>query len=135
MYYNNKKLILSCFWVVLGIVLVILATTEVIKNEFYGGFGGGLIAVGILQIVNNIKYRKNSDYKNKVDIDSQDERNRFIRMKAWSWTGYTLVMVFGIATIVFAVMEKSEFAKLSSYLVCGTIGTYWIIYTILNRKY
>ena len=47
MYYNNKRLALSVFWIILGAALFILSITEVIDSALYSGMGGALIAVGI----------------------------------------------------------------------------------------
>ena len=46
MYYNNKKLALSIFWVVLGAVLLGLSVTGVLDSDVYSGMGGALMAVG-----------------------------------------------------------------------------------------
>ena len=85
MYYNNKRLALIVFWIVLGAVLVVLTVTEVLDSSIYSGMGGALMAVGTLQLIRAVKYRKDSEYKEKVDTELGDERNRFLRMKSWSW--------------------------------------------------
>ena len=41
MYYNNKRFALSIFWLVLGVVLLVLSLTEVLDSSIYAGFGGG----------------------------------------------------------------------------------------------
>ena len=68
MYYNNRRLLLSVFWTVLGAVLLTLSIMEKIDSGIFSGMGGALMAIGILQIIRNVKYRKNSDYKEKIDI-------------------------------------------------------------------
>ena len=55
--YNNKRLALSIFWVLLGIVLIGLSVMEVLDNSIYAGMGGALIGVGILQIVRIVRYK------------------------------------------------------------------------------
>ena len=84
MYYNNKRLALSIFWAVVGLVLTVLSVTEVLDSSIYSGMGGGLMAVGVLQAIRNVKYRKDADYREKIDVEANDERNRFLRMKSWS---------------------------------------------------
>ncbi len=54
--YNNKRLALSIFWVLLGIVLIGLSVMEVLDKSIYSGMGGALIGVGILQIVRIVRY-------------------------------------------------------------------------------
>ena len=39
MYYNNKRLALTVFWIVLGAVLVVLTVTEVLDSSIYSGMG------------------------------------------------------------------------------------------------
>jgi len=135
MYYNNKKLVLSIIWVVLGIVLIILSCMGKITSPYCSGLGGGLIAVGILQIVKNLKYKNDDSFKEKIDIEATDERNRFLRMKAWSWVGYVLLFGVCITEIVFFVMGKEKIGELLSYVICGIIGLYWLVYFILQKRY
>ena len=104
--YNNKRLALSIFWVVLGVTLVGLSFAEVLDSSLYSGMGGALAAVGILQIIKNLKYRNNPVYREKVDTEVSDERNRFLRMKSWSWAGYIVVLVESIGVIVAMVLGQ-----------------------------
>ena len=77
---NNRRLVLSIFWVVLGLVLVVLSIAEVLDSSVYAGMGGALTAVGALQVIRNLRYRGNEEYREKVDTEVNDERNRFLRM-------------------------------------------------------
>ena len=54
---NNRRLVLSIFWVVLGLVLVVLSIMEVLDSSVYAGMGGALAAVGALQVIRNLRYR------------------------------------------------------------------------------
>ena len=90
--YDNKRLALSIFWVVAGIALVVLSVMEVLDSSLYAGMGGGLAVVGVFQIVRNLKYRTNAEYREKVDVEVNDERNKYLRMKSWSWAGYITVL-------------------------------------------
>ncbi len=87
MVYNNKKLLLSIFWILAGAALLVLTVAEVLKEPVYAGMGGALITVGVLQTIRNVRYRKDAEYREKVDTEVNDERMSFIRMKSWSWTG------------------------------------------------
>ena len=134
MYYNSRKLIISILWVLIGITLIILSKTGIIGDALYTGFGGGLIAVGILQIVRNIKYRTNEGYRHAVDIAANDERNRHIRMKAWSITAYIAILAAAVVSIVMYVSGKSEYGQLLSICVCFMILVYLIVTVILRKK-
>ena len=133
--YNNKKLALSIFWVVLGAVLLGLSVAEVLDSSIYAGMGGALMAIGVLQMVKNIRYRKDSGYREKIDTQISDERNEFLRMKSWCWTGYITVLVEGIGVIVCMILKEETIQLILAYSVCLIIGVYWIAFMILRRKY
>ena len=133
--YDNKRLFLSVFWVVLGAVLLILALTGKLDSTLYAGMGGGLIAVGLLQIARNLRYRRDPAYREKIDTEVSDERNRFLRMKSWSWAGYITVIAEGIAAIVAAVKGQETVQLVLSYSVCLLLAAYYISYLVLSRKY
>ena len=132
---NNRRLVLSIFWVVLGLVLVVLSIAEVLDSSVYAGMGGALTAVGALQVIRNLRYRGNEEYREKVDTEVNDERNRFLRMKSWSWTGYIVVMIEGIGCIAAMILGEHMIQKILSYSVCLMLCVYWISYLILSRKY
>ncbi len=135
MYYNNKRLALTVFWIVLGAVLVVLTVTEVLDSSIYSGMGGALMAVGTLQLIRAVKYRKDSEYKEKVDTELGDERNRFLRMKSWSWAGYFTILIEGIGAIIAMVLGERTIQLVLSYSVCLVLVIYWIAYVILSKKY
>ena len=135
MYYNNKRLALTVFWIVLGAVLVVLTVTEVLDSSIYSGMGGALMAVGTLQLIRAIKYRKDSEYKEKVDTELGDERNRFLRMKSWSWAGYFTILIEGIGAIIAMAQGERTVQLVLSYSVCLVLVIYWIAYVILSKKY
>ena len=133
--YNNKRLALSIFWVLLGVTLLVLSITEVLDSSMYAGMGSVLIVVGGLQIVRNIRYRKDAAYQEKVDTETSDERNRFLSMKSWSWTGYIVVLIQGIGVIVATILGEETIRLILSYSVCLMVTVYWISYLVLSRKY
>lgn len=135
MYYDSKKLVLSIFWVLVGAALIALSVMEVLNSSMYAGLGGGLFAVGLLQIARNIKYRKDPTYREKIDTEANDERNRYLRMKSWSWAGYIAILVEGIGAIVAMVAGEQTIQLVLSYSVCLLLAVYLISYIILSRKY
>ena len=132
---DNKRLFLSVFWVILGAVLLVLSVTEVLDSSLYAGMGGALIAVGALQIARNLRYRRDGAYREKIDTEVSDERNRFLRMKSWSWAGYITVIAEGIAAVVAAVRGQETVQLVLSYSVCLLLAAYYISYLVLSRKY
>ena len=133
--YNNKRLILSIFWVVLGLVLFILAEAEILDSSYFSGMGVALAVVGTLQVIRNLRYRKDKEYKEKIDIEVSDERNRFLRLQSWAWTGYIVVLVEAAGTITAAVLGQEIIRQVLSFSVCLIICVYWISWFILSRKY
>ena len=135
MYYNNRKLILNVFWILLGAALIGLSVAEVLDSTMYSGMGGGLLAVGALQLARNLKYRKDPEYREKIDTENNDERNRFLRMKSWSWTGYIVVLIEGIGVVVALILGQETIQLILSYSVCLILVVYLVTYIILGRKY
>ena len=135
MYYNNRKLILSIFWMILGAVLLGLSIAEVLDSSMYAGMGGALIAVGALQLARNLRYRKDPEYREKIDTEVSDERNSFLRMKSWSWTGYVVVLVEGFGSVAAMVLGKRELQLTLAYSVWLILVVYWISFFIISKKY
>ena len=135
MYYNNKRLALSIFWAVVGLALTVLSVTEVLDSSIYSGMGGGLMAVGVLQSIRNVKYRKDADYREKIDVEANDERNRFLRMKSWSWAGYIAILVESVGVIVAIILGEETVRLILSLSVCLILVAYWVSYLVLSRKY
>lgn len=129
-----RNLIISIFWIMVGATLIVLGVVETL-DEFWSGFGGGLVAVGILQLVRNIRYRTNDDYKEKVDTEINDERNQFISSQAWAWTGYIFIICCAIATVTFSVMDKEDLCHLCATGICLMAVIRFVAYLILKRKY
>jgi uncharacterized membrane protein len=82
-----------------------------------------------------IKLEKDAEYRENYEIEVNDERNRYLRMKAWSWAGYMFVLIAAVATIVLAVADKKELMMMASSGVCIMILLYWISYMIVRKKY
>ena len=130
----DRRMYLSLFWVLLGAVLVVCGMTAVL-DSYWSGMGGGFLGVGIVQLIRHIKYRKDEEYREKVDVENRDERNRFITGKAWAWAGYLFVLVSGVATIALKVMGQDLWSLAASYALCLLLALYWGAYMVLKRKY
>ena len=133
--YDNKRLILSIFWIVLGVVLMVLTMNGTLDHAVYSAMGGAFIAVGVIQVIKQVKYRTNSEYKEKIDTEVNDERNRFIRMKSWSWAGYITIFVEFVGIIIAMIAKEYTIQTVLSYSVCLIIIVYLISYVVLSKKY
>lgn len=131
---RKARLISSILEIVIGVVLCVCYFANLI-DEFWSGMGVALIVVGVLFLLRNIKYQTNEKYREEIDTQNTDERNRFIAMKAWSWAGYLFVIIAAVGTIVFKLVGKEELMMLSSGAVCLIVFLYWISYIILRKKY
>lgn len=135
MYYNNKRLALSVFWAVFGAVLIALSVAEVLDSTIYAGMGGGLMAVGILQVMRNLKYRRDDSYREQVDIEATDERSRFLRQKAWAWAGYAAVLIEAIISAGALVMGQEYLSRIMMSCVALLVFCFWGAYMLAARKY
>ena len=130
----GKRIFLSIFWMLLGLVLIGCHLAGLIE-EYWSSMGFAVLVVGILQVIRQIRYRTNEEYREKFDTASKDERNRFIANKAWAWAGYLFVLTGGAGTIVFKLLGREDLMMMASGGVCLMICFYWISYLVLNRKY
>ena len=88
---DNKKILVSIMWILIGGVLIALAFAGKV-DAFWNGMGSGLLVVGSIQIIRFRRLKKNEAYREKMEIEASDERNQFIRNKAWAWSGYLFVI-------------------------------------------
>lgn len=131
---SGRKNYIYIVYIILGITLFVLGSMGIV-DEFWCGMGGGLIMISILRLIQVLRYRKNETYREKMEIEIQDERNRFIRNKAWAWTGYMFVLIAGVCTIVFKIIGQELLSFAASYSVCLMLILYWISYLFLRKKY
>ena len=130
----NKRLALSIFWVVCGVSLIVLSSLAIIDGTLWSGMGAVLCTIGFVQIVRQVKLRTDPEYREKKHIAETDERNRYIRLKAWAWAGYCTVILGGLAVIALQIAALRHEAQLISFCVCFLMCAYWISYFIIQQK-
>ena len=130
----GKRIFLSIFWMLLGLVLIGCHLAGLIE-EYWSSMGFALLAVGALQVIRQIRYRTNEEYREKFDTAAKDERNRFIANKAWAWAGYWFVLIGGCATIVLKLMGREDLMMMASGSVCLMMLLYWGCWMYLRKKY
>ena len=126
--------ILSILYIAIGVALIVCDCLQLV-DEFWSGMGTAFAVIGVLQMIRLIRYKTNAIYKENTDTAANDERNRFIGMKAWSWAGYLFVFIAAVATIVFKLIGQETLMFAASGSVCLIITIYWISYLILRKKY
>lgn len=130
----NRKFIICIFYILIGAVLIGLDIANIV-NEFWSGMGAGLIVVSVLQMLRIYRFNKNEEYREKVETEIKDERNRFIRNKAWAWAGYLFILISAVAVIVFRVTGQELLSTFSSVALCIMLVLYWVAFFILRKKY
>ena len=131
---NKKHLIANIIEIVIGIVLTVCGAFGVV-DSYWSGMGGALIAVGVISLVRSTRYHTDKEYQEKTDVENQDERNRFLSMKAWSWAGYLFVIICAVASIVLRILGLDTYAIIAGGAVCMIVTLYWGSYLILSKKY
>ena len=130
----EKRIFVSILWVILGGVLTALSFAG-ITDAYWSGMGSGLLVVGIVQLLRYHRLNKNEAYREKREIELNDERNRFLRGKAWAWAGYLFILISALASIVLRILHQELLSLAASYAVCLMLILYWVSYKILQRKY
>lgn len=129
-----RNIIINTVYIVVGIVLVTLTLTNKIDNIFLG-FGSGLIGVGAVLLFRAIKYHTNQKYKEQIDTENNDERNRYISMKAWSWAGYLFIIICAVIALVCVIMSQTVYAQIALCTVATITLLYYISYLVIRKKY
>jgi len=131
---RDYRTIMSIIWVIIGLTLIALSFAGKV-DEFWNGMGFALAIVGALQLLRNHRFRQNAAYREAVEIAENDERNHFIRSKAWAWAGYLFILIAGVFIIVFRVAGQELLSHAAAMAVCLLLVLYWGAYYILQRKY
>ena len=131
---QDRRILVSIAWIIIGAVLIALAFAGKV-DSFWNGMGSGLLVVGALQLLRYYRFNRNEAYREKVEIALNDERNHFLRNKAWAWSGYLFIIIAAVACIVFKIIGQEELSFAASGSVCLMLVLYWISYVVLKRKY
>ena len=131
---KEKSYLVSIIYIVLGVILIGLSFAGVV-DEFWNGMGSALFVVGAIQLIRRYRLEKNEAYREKVEMERNDERNKFIRNKAWAWSGYLFVMIMAVSCIVLKIAEQDLLSMAASGSVCLMVALYWCSYYLLRRKY
>ena len=131
---NDRRVIAAICYIVLGAVLLVLGIMEMV-DEFWSGMGGALVVVGVLRMVQFFRYRNNEEYREKTEIAAKDERNHYIRNKAWAWSGYLFMIIAAVATIAFKIVGQETLSFAASMALCLLLVLYWVSFLVLSRKY
>lgn len=128
------RLITYILTIAIGATLLTLAVAGVL-DSFWSGMGASLLMISVLRLAQLYLYKTDKAYQEKMDTEVSDERNRFLRNKAWAWAGYLFVLIAAVCTIVFKVMEQELLWQATGLSMCLIVTLYWICFFILRKKY
>ena len=131
---KNRRNLVIVVYLILGVVLTVLGILEIV-GSFWSGMGGALIAVAVIRMIRILRYRNDEAYRENAQIEAKDERNRFIRNKAWAWAGYLFVLIAAVSTIVLKLLGQDLLAIAASCAVSVLVLLYWVCYMVLKKKY
>lgn len=131
---KRKRFIASISEIVIGVILALCGYIGLV-DEYWAGMGTALILMGGIMLLRQIRYRMDETYKENVDVQANDERNRYLRMKAWSYAGYLFVLIAAVISIILKIMGMDQYALAASGCVCLMVVLYWFSYLILNKRY
>lgn len=131
---TKGKMYFSAFWVLLGIVLIVLGVAGA-ADSYWSGMGGGMIGVGIAQLIRFRRAEKDQQYREQQEIKASDERNVFIQGKAWQWAATLFIVIAFVATVVLKLLGQDQLCMAASFSVCALVFLYWICWLILQKKY
>ena len=119
---------------ILGAALTVCGVLGIV-DSYWSGMGGALIVVGAVFLVRQIRYKTDKAYQENIDVQTKDERNKFLGMKAWSWAGYLFMIICAFGSIVLRMVGLDLYSIIASGAVCLLVLLYWFSYLILCRKY
>lgn len=132
---SNKKLLLSVIWIVTGSVLLILSAIGLIDSVVYSGMGGGLVGIGILQVLRSIRYRRDPEYRELIDTEISDERNKYLRMRSWSIAGYAAVLLAAVGSVAALILGDLQLQQYLLVSMAVIVLIFLSAYYVLNRRY
>ena len=131
---SKKRMIIQIVEILAGIILLGLGVTGIV-DEFWSGMGGALIGVGAMRLIQMIRYQKNETYRENVNTERSDERNKFLQMKSWQMAAGWFVIIAAIGTFICKFMGREDLMMLCSGGICLMITLYWVCFLYLKKKY
>lgn len=131
---KDKRMLISLLWITLGLILICLAELAFLE-DYYSGMGLGSVLVGGLQFFRFHRLSTNEQYREKIEVEHSDERLRFLRNKAWAYTGYLSFFLCGIFCFVLRIIGFHNLSTIAGIMMSFLLAMYWISYCVLKRKY
>lgn len=126
---KKAKMIFNVELVVFGAIALIFGRGD----SFFSGCGTALICVGVLRLLDYIRYVKNPEYAKKVEIENTDERNLQLSMKAQSFAFWTGNLLLAATMIILRIMKLNEYSTMCGYILCVFLLIYAFAYRIYRK--
>ena len=131
---KNKSYLTSVVYIIIGIALFILSLMSKL-DEFWSGMGSALFVMGVIQLLRFRRINNNPEYREKVELELHDERNHFLRNKAWAYAGYLYVIGSAVMAIVFKLIGYDQLSIFTSATTCIMLVLFWLSFYYLRSKY
>ena len=131
---KNKFLFYHISILLAGLILIGLGFAGM-TDEFFSGMGSALAVVGSIRLLRDYRLNQNEAYRQKMEVEIHDERNQFLRSKAWAWAGYLFIIIAAVAVIGFKLAGQNLLSQAASCAVCLLLVLYWGSYLVLKKKY
>lgn len=131
----KNRTIYYAFIAILGISLFAASEIFGLLDTYWSGMGVGFIVISTLRLIQIHRYQNDDSYAEKMNVQNNDERNRFLAEKARSFTFYYSILIEAIALIVLRILKFTEASTIIGYAVCIQLLIYYVSYLWLKRKY
>lgn len=129
----KKSIIYYIILLVIGLILFILGCFEIV-DSFFSGLGGGLCGVSIMKLLRLYKYSKDKEYKDKVELETHDERNIQMAHKAGDMTMRFSVFALCISEIFFFIFKMQTVGYVIGVIICAMCILYYGLYLYYKFK-
>ncbi|WP_019229800.1 hypothetical protein [Sedimentibacter sp. B4] len=123
------------FIMILGISLFAASEIFGLLDTYWSGMGVGFIVISIIRLTQLHRYKNDDSYAEKMNVQNNDERNRFLAEKARSMTFYYSILIEAIALIILRILKFPEASTIIGYAVCVQLLIYYVSYLWLKKKY
>jgi len=131
----NKKLLLYIGIGLIGLGIFVQALVKNFDDTFWNGFGITIFLVEVINIYRLLKYKNNENYAQKINIQNNDERNKFLSDKAKATAFYIYILIMGVGVLISGIYNYYEISQILAYSVCILVFLYWLSYLIIKKKY
>lgn len=120
---------------ILGVIMFV--SSEIFKfiDTFWSGMGIGFVVLSSVRLFQLYRYKNDYVYAEKINIQNNDERNRFLAEKARSMAFYFFILISSISTIILRVLDYNQASTIIGFTICIQLVIYCLSYLWLKRKY